>query len=45
MPTWTAEDFKFIRGRMEELQAEEAAIVAGTKRGIVADEFGSISRC
>ena len=30
MSTWTAEDFKFIRGRMEELQAEEAAIIAHT---------------
>jgi hypothetical protein len=28
MSSWTAEDFKFIRTRMEELQAEEAEILA-----------------
>jgi hypothetical protein len=28
MSTWTTEDFKFIRARMEELQAEETEILA-----------------
>jgi hypothetical protein len=30
MSTWTAEDFKLVRGRMEELRTEEAEILAQT---------------